>query len=69
MSDLQDAVALAQDPRIDAELRAAITTTEVELWYVRQLLKLRGGRDQRLISDELEVLARLADLTLQAGCR
>ncbi len=63
MSSLQDAVALAED----FQLQTAITYTEVELSYVQQLLKHRGGKDQRLITDELEVLARLADLKIQAG--
>lgn len=61
MSAIQDAVALARD----YQLETAITHTTVELGYVRQLLKHRGGNDQRLLADELEVLARLADLKLQ----
>lgn len=66
---LQDAVTLAADLRIDAELQTAITYTKVELGHVRALLKHRGGKDQRLVEDELQVLARLADLKLQAGQR
>jgi hypothetical protein len=69
MSELQDAVTLAADLRGDAELETTITTTQVELGYVRQLLEHRGGRDQRLVADELEVLARLADLKLQRWAR
>lgn len=65
--ELQDAVTLSQEMRVDAELQTAITMTTVELTYVRALLKIRGGCDQRLVSDELEVLARLADLKVQAG--
>lgn len=49
----------------DAELRTAISYTQTELEHVRALLKHRGGNDQRLIADELNVLARLADLKLQ----
>ena len=64
-ADIQDAVALAEDLRIDTDLRTAITTTEVELGYVRALLALRPG-DARRVEDELEVLARLADLKVQA---
>lgn len=60
---IQDAVTLAQD----YQLTTAITHTEVELAYVRQLLKHRGGNDPRLVTDELEVLARLGDLKRQAA--
>lgn len=62
VTELQDAVTLAAD----YQLVTAITNTTVELEYVRKLLALRGGKDQRLITDELEVLARLADLKRQA---
>jgi len=51
---------------IDAELATAITCTQTELWHVQQLLALRGPT-QALVTDELEVLARLADLKIQAG--
>lgn len=63
MSDLQDAVTLAND----AELATAISVTTTELEHVRALQRLRGHRDMRLVDDELEVLARLADLKVQAG--
>jgi hypothetical protein len=63
---MKDPGDVATGMRIDAELRTAITYTEVELGHVRALLEHRGGNDQRLIADELHVLARLADLKLQA---
>jgi len=66
MSDLQDAVTLTRDLAIDPELAAAITTTGVELDHVRELIKIRGLTDA-LSRDELEVMARLADLHIQAG--
>lgn len=56
-------------PAIDAELATAITYTETELRYVRTLLEHRGGKDQRLLTDELQVMARLADLKIQAAHR
>jgi hypothetical protein len=34
---------------------------------VRALQQLRGHKDMRLVDDELQVLARLADLKLQLG--
>jgi hypothetical protein len=52
---------------VDPELQTAITYTTVELAYVRQLLAHRGGKCPSLVTDELEVLARLADLKMQAG--
>lgn len=61
MNAIQDAVTLAQD----AELLTAITVTTTELHHVRELMRLRGGKDMRLVDDELEVLARLADLQRQ----
>jgi hypothetical protein len=60
MNQLQDAVRLADD----FQLQTAITYTEVELAYVRKLIELRGNTP-RMVNDELEVLARLADLKLQ----
>jgi hypothetical protein len=66
MIELQDAVTLCADLAIDPELAAAINTTGVELGYVQALIKLRG-RTPALDTDELEVLARLADLHVQAG--
>lgn len=60
MSELQDAVRLADD----WQLRTAISNTEAELEYVRKLIELRGHTPQ-MVTDELEVLARLADLKLQ----
>lgn len=65
MSSLQDAVTLAEELRPDAELETAITMTTVELSHVQALIKIRGRTD-RMTTDELEVLARLADLKLQA---
>jgi hypothetical protein len=59
-------VTLAAELEIDPELAAAITLTGVELDYVRRLIKIRG-RTAALATDELEVLARLADLHVQAG--
>jgi len=64
--ELQDAVTLTRDLAIDAELAAAITTTGVELEYVQGLIKIRGRTDA-LTTDELEVMARLADLHIQAN--
>jgi hypothetical protein len=63
MTDIQDAVALARD----FELTTAISVTEAELSHVRALQQLRGHKDMRLVDDELQVLARLADLKLQLG--
>ncbi len=66
-AEIQDAITLIRDcfPSTSAELRTAISYTQTELEHVRTLLKHRGGNDQRLIADELNVLARLADLKLQ----
>lgn len=50
----------------EATIATAILVTETELDLVRQLIQIRGD-DPRLITDELEVLARLADLHVQAG--
>lgn len=60
-AELQDAVTLANDAEIATAIR--ITTTELE--HVQALIRLRG-RNDRLTTDELEVLARLADLQRQA---
>jgi len=62
MSEIQDAVTLAAE----WQLRTAISNTEAELEYVHKLMELRGPTEA-LVTDELEVLARLADLKIQAG--
>jgi hypothetical protein len=67
-AELQDAVTLTRDLAIDPELAAAITTTGVELDHVRGLIKIRGRTDA-LSRDELEVMARLADLWVQVEKR
>lgn len=62
MTSLQDAVTLARD----IDIATAISVTTAELAHVRALLELRPD-DPRRVSDELEVLARLADLKRQQG--
>lgn len=59
MSELQDAVTLAMDLS-QVDLATAIVVTEVELEHVR-----RHGT----VTQELQALARLADLKLQANSK
>ncbi len=60
MNELQDAITLAEDyfPRdiSGVDLATAVTITEVELAYVRK---------HGTVTQELQTLARLADLKLQ----
>lgn len=49
-----------------ATLATAIEVTKKELELVQELMLIRG-RTPELVRDELNVLARLADLHVQAG--